>query len=390
MNKSNNQNSNQKKPPTKTTRSEFSGNKSAPILCNDFDIKRFKFTELDTKNVRSKAQWISYPRYDYPGRGETNFMFQTPEFNITQYGLPRKDPEGFYKEDNQRNFIKVPLDPTQEGCKTLEKMLLKIDEYVEKNKKTILGKSYHLFTYQPIVREPSDPNDLEQIGDDDDATDKPTETKTEPSKEKYKYCKMKLNISFETQEILTTVYVKGTDGNVNLVQVKSATDLDQYHNFLSKVRYIVTANKLWASKNKNESGIRKFGVALKILQMELVPSEKGSSSIREMFTKYAFQNNDEPVQETQGGEESNNNKELDNNDNEEMVVEEANNNSEDEIVGENQSDEAVQEEQSDPEDENNEDSSDSGESEEEQVVPIKKEPVKKTTAPVKNNKRQVK
>ena len=283
-----------------------------PILCNQFDPKHFSFTELDKKNERSKSQFIAYPRYNYPGSGENSFIFQTPRIKITNYGLPSNKSE-YYKDDTKRNFVKVPFDTSQEGCKTLFDMLTKIDKISLKKKKDIFGKHEKLFEYQPIVRKPIETDDLI---DDDEDEDKPKKKSVE---DKPKYCKMKLNVSYPDQEITTIVFTKNTDKKCppheRRVQrsVKTATDLQEYLTFGSHVRFIVMVNKLWATKTKKDgSSKRQYGVALKIMQMEIEPRSK-MGSMNDVFNKWAFVDdgeNEEDINE-QNEEGSEDNEEKD-------------------------------------------------------------------------------
>lgn len=265
-----------------------------PIRCDRFDIGKFTFSEFDDKRSDSKAQMIAYPRYEYSQNDNSSPIFQTGEITITQYGLPRISE--YYKTDDQRNFIKVPLDPNQDSCRQLEKCLRQIDEYTEKNKTAImagkLAKYSKLYEYQPIVR---DPAPIEEISDDEEEENaEPKEEKEQ--RERYRYCKMKLNVNFQDQSITTGVFVKKNDGSAEPVNVKTATDLEEYFGWNSKVRFIVMANKLWASRNKDSAGKRKFGVSLKIIQMEVTPSER-NTSVGEAFKKYAFINFDDDEQE---------------------------------------------------------------------------------------------
>ena len=90
----------------------------------------FKVDELQLNNERSKSQMIAYLRY-----GNGSVVFQTPEFEISQYGIP---PLGDYaKTDDQRQTLKLPLDPEQEACKLLESMFSQIDKHMTKEQKEI-------------------------------------------------------------------------------------------------------------------------------------------------------------------------------------------------------------------------------------------------------------
>lgn len=300
----------------KTTQSKNTQafNKPKPILCEKVDASKLSFTELDKVNDKASAQMLAYSRYKNPTGGEGSLLFQTPEIHLVQYGLPKIGD--FYKEDAQRNFVKVCFDPEQPGCVAMEKMMNAIDAHVVANKTTILGKQFSgpkaNYVYQPIVREPQDTQDLdlvEEDGDEDEAKAakdaKADKNKKADQRPRLKYCKMKLDVSYPDGKILTQVYVRSKDATLppeertKQVSVSNATDLQNYLTFGSKIRCIVMLNKLWASKAKNESGIRKYGVTFKIMQMEIEPSDRMGSA-RDTFKQYAFvdSNDDEESVET--------------------------------------------------------------------------------------------
>ena len=109
-----------------------------PVVYSKFDPKKLSFTELQKNSERSKSQMISFPRYQFTPTQDSNFVFQTATVNITQYGLPRLGE--YYKTDDQRAFLKVPLDPNQADCVAMEKMLNSLDKTVLKNKDKVLEK----------------------------------------------------------------------------------------------------------------------------------------------------------------------------------------------------------------------------------------------------------
>lgn len=328
-----------------------------PVLCDTFDVKNYGYTEMDmdpkNEDNKKRSQFMCYPRYETKKHGENNFVFQTGWIKITQYGLPGIH-EKYYPTDESRNFVKVPMDPEQPNCVSLRNMLSKVDEFTEQNKKKILGKYAKLYTYQPIVRKPTDPNDdFDQIEDsesDEGKEDKPTNEQ----KVKFEYCKMKLDVNWQTKDIQTVVYVRegGKTSEHKHVPVSTASDLDQYLTWGSEVRMIVMMNKLWAAKAKDKSGTRSFGVGMKVMQMEVVPRAT-SGSVREAFSRYAFIDNGDSSEE-EADEES-------------QDDQEAENESDDEL------DEGVDEEDEDASDDEGEDETDDEEeSSEEEVVQTKK------------------
>ena len=268
---------------------------ASSVHCGKFEQTRLSYTELEIDNERNKAQMIAYPRYNHPNGGENAFIYQTDWITLSQYGLPKKGekPGDFYMEDKDRTFLKVPLDPSQESCVELQKMLSGIDKYNTKNtdkifknfaasKNTTGAKAAKLFTYQPAVRTPQVDDEFAEVSD---ASGK---TKTE----RFKYCKMPFTTSYPEKDITSAVYLRdkeGPDATVTKCKASSASDLENSGLVWgSKVRMIVMVNKLWAAKAKNPTtGTRGYGVTMKIVQLEVIPREK-SGSIREQFSRYAF------------------------------------------------------------------------------------------------------
>lgn len=262
-----------------------------PMLLSSWNIKNFSFTELEVNNERSKTHMIAYPRLN-----ESTFVFQTPEFTITQYGIPQKGD--FVQTDAQRTTLKFPFDPHQPGCVELEKMFTDIDNYVKANHQkifTVDKVKNSKFAYTPIIREPIIDDTIE------DPKNKKGNTKNQQPKEKFKFWKAKLDLSFEDGEIQTVIFKKNpNDPTVKpdkITSVKTVTDLEQFLPWGSKVRMIVMMNKLWAEKTAKTKGAdRNFGLSFKILSIETTPREK-NSTIRESIENYAFLDTDQ-VHET--------------------------------------------------------------------------------------------
>ena len=352
-----------------------------PIVCHKFDPKKLSFTELEKNSERSKSQMISFPRYQYSPTMETNFVFQTTTIQVTQYGLPRLGE--FYKSDDQRSFIKVPLDPEQESCNIQKAMLVSLDNTIEKRKTAVLGKYEKLYKYQPIVREPQQ-DDMALIVEED-TTDKKT---SEEQKERFKYFKVKLDTEYPSGQIKTLVFVKtkGEDGKDvrTPVKVNTVTELGDHLNFGCKVRMVLMANKLWAAKNKDDSGNRKYGVTLKALQLEIEPRESsGSIRIRNEFSQFAFVDDDEEQNEVEEKvvtkeDVASDNEEQPDDEAEAEAESEADAESEVEADAESDVDAGNESEEEDEEDEEDEEEEDDDEESEPEPEP---EPVKKSSKP---------
>lgn len=133
------------------------------------------------------------------------------------------------------------------------------------------NKSWNSYTYESLVRKPLDLEDYEY--DDEQAKN-----------EKFDYCKIKLDVDYNTKKIITSFFIKDTNKKtVKKVNIGTVSDLDKYLTFGSSIRMFVTTDLFWASKGN----AKRYGVTMKVLQIEIV-SNKKSASLREQFSKYAF------------------------------------------------------------------------------------------------------
>ena len=182
-------------------------------------------------------------------------------------------------------------------------MLSSIDEYVQNNNLTLLGsmagpqgKFLKLFKYQPIVR---DPPEIDETAEEMEAN---ADKKKYPDRERFKYAKFKLNVTYPDNKICTTFFIKSADPNSTEApreeRFETASQLEDYVRWGSKIRCIVMANKFWAAKSKNATGTRPYGVSFKILQMQIIPREV-MGSVSKVFSTYAFDNDDGEVEVAQ-------------------------------------------------------------------------------------------
>jgi hypothetical protein len=198
--------------------------------------------------------------------------------------------------------MKLPFDHNDKDGKLFLSVMTELDKHIKKNQKNILGKFSKMYTYQPIVREPSDPNELDAVSDDEEDTKK----KSEPKKEMYKSFKAKFDINYNTKKLDTTVFVlESEDQEVGDDQdpddIRSVKELEEQVTWMSKVRLILLMNKLWAARNKGNDGTRRYGVGFKVLQMEVVPSSR-MSSIKDNFTRHAFVRDSGDAEESEAEE----------------------------------------------------------------------------------------
>jgi len=255
--------------------------KIKPFLISKFNAHHMTLTKLETNNKRNKNHLISWPRY-----ANDSFVFQTPEFKLTQYGLMPLGP--YASTDAERVMMKLPLDPTQSGCVELETFFRSVDnKLINDNKKIfcmpqLINKK---FTYKPIIRHPQESQ----------ATGPSLATE---AKEKFKFWKAKLNIDWATGDIKTMVFIKDPDAAglepLEKIIINTVSDLDPYVRWGCSLRMIVMANKLWADRDVNNNNTREYALSFKILSMEITPRVISVyEAMYTMLVNYAFQ--DEPI-----------------------------------------------------------------------------------------------
>lgn len=272
----------------------------------DFNVTKLSFSEIDFAKKNEKpekgkiaygqTQYISFPRYD-----EQLPTFRAGWIQMSCRGIPSLGE--YYKDDAARDFVQIPLleerhlpQPykgkpftpkellarqfTLQSCKELRKMMSNIDNYIMKNKSKILGKFAEKFEYQPIIRVPQASDDLNEDKDED----------SEPV-ERPDYLKFKLMTNFESKELETALYTCeeiGEDGKaigtVKQNDVRTITDLCEYHNWFCVARNIFRMVKLWAARSPNkDTGKRTFGVTFKIAQILVKPGEiKSGGGVSDM------------------------------------------------------------------------------------------------------------
>ena len=255
------------------------------IKYTKFKPSTVSFTELDD-NARVKSQKIAYPRVK-TSTGESNFLIQSPWILIDTYGIPNEGP--YYQTDKSRSFIKVPLNVNDPDVKVFRDKLVALDQHIESQKVTIFGsaKTAKKYEMQPIVRTPQVMQDSD---DDSDDEDEGSNSKNVDQENRPEYIKVKLDLDYESGNVKTALFrrnEKGTlnyekDGKRTKMDIKTLDDLQSHVRYLTKVRLIIMANKLWASKTQTNKGdSKRFGMGLKAMQIEFEPRVNTSVNMQE-------------------------------------------------------------------------------------------------------------
>lgn len=165
------------------------------LLPNEFNESKLKFSKIDQEAIHHQIYF--YPTYD-----NNPFIFQTEEIKITQYGIPSLGD--FYKDDQQRSFIKVPIDKNQINCIELKNFLEKLDTFIINNKTNIIGIYDSSSELTPSVKQPYDPSLDEEDNEDNKII----------YQNKMEYCKLKFNLDYQDKFVKTSVFLNQNNQKV--------------------------------------------------------------------------------------------------------------------------------------------------------------------------------
>jgi hypothetical protein len=211
--------------------------KTQIVKCASFDVEKFTVTELSHDNERSAGQSIAFPRYN-----EATALFVTNPIELTYYGIHNLGD--YVKSDKDREYVKIPYDENQPACVELFTMLEALDKKYNNYIKDFSNSTK--FEYIPLVRESN--------------SDKP------------KYCKLKLETDFIDHTLKTRVYLR-KNGKPILQNTQTITELADILEWRSTANFAFSTAKLWVA-NKEVDGVKKYGLTLKALQIEIIERAK--------------------------------------------------------------------------------------------------------------------
>lgn len=269
------------------------GVKVTPATVDTFNIKKFKIQNIDMNSTMCKTQFIGFS--DYDGKP---FTFQTPEFKITQYGVPTINTWLKTEDEVLAAGISLPSD-NQPGCMLLKQKIFKpLDDYLG-NKNVVLGReiiemcetpeSKTFYTYKPILIPPTVENKQQKLEREKAWLAKNKDlTKMVPKCDKWK---VKLNIPFGSKKIDTIVFVRDPDNLKAPPRKVAPANMEELYNVVpwgSTVQMIVQIKKLWADKAPMKgSKDLSYGITFKVMQILSTPLKR-TPAIRNDFTEYAF------------------------------------------------------------------------------------------------------
>jgi hypothetical protein len=260
---------------------------SNTINYTDFVASDLKFTKLE-ENDRSNGQLVGYPRYN-KNNVEIPLEIQLPWIKLFTYGVPQLNQ--FYKTDNDRSQLRLPLDLRIPEVAAFAEKLKQIDSIMSSPEmmETLLGnKKAKKYKYQPLYREGT----VQEEDSDDDDKDN---TKKKSNAIRPPYFKLKLKLSYPDKKVESKVFESDeskTNGKRTRTKVETNT-IDEFASFIryqALVRPVMKPFKLWAhpvSKKDPE-----FGIACRLERIE-VDKASISGSYKSVYNSENFIDSDD-------------------------------------------------------------------------------------------------
>ena len=243
------------------------------VSCENFDITK------PEDNDRVPSQKLSYIRYKNKGRSGQLYM-KTPRIHMTSGGIPQEGP--FYPDDLKRaKGFKIPFTKETPDEIDFYNKMKELDSYFSSDqfKKDILGwsdKTAQGYDYVPIVRTPQEIDDEDEEEDEEKMKlRKLLKEKREKMGPKPDYMKPFFELEYQTNKVLVKIFHKQGDDKILVEDANTIDEATKYITWNGYDRFVITPNKLYASKQKdNKTGKKTYGVTWKIICIEAEPAEK--------------------------------------------------------------------------------------------------------------------
>jgi hypothetical protein len=187
--------------------------------------------------------------------------FQTPELVLRTYGIPKFN-EQYHKKDEDRAFVKIPLDDTHPGGKAMLEKFRELDSFFRGKQEQLFGKKANEYEYKELVKEP-------QQDDESDVEEKKEETKSKyPPLPKLPFLKAKIDFDYTSKAMKTKLSLVDDQGSVSEPVVQHIDDIAQHLRLNSEYRLVLAFSKHWAQK-KAISGKKLWGITLKVRRVRV-------------------------------------------------------------------------------------------------------------------------
>ena len=217
-----------------------------------------------------RVSWLSY-------KDQNRLLVQSPDMITETYGIPREGP--FHPSDKERAFYKLPFcherhlhsdEIDYDQIEAFHDKLKEIDALCNSDEfrvKIFGEKNAAKYEYQPIVRSRRVEN---EEGDDEEEAVADRITVAGKTDQPYfpPYAKVKLDLAHNTGQPTFRLFDK-TDGNRVEVKLDTFSDALKHMRFMTKHRFVIHLNRLYAMKNQPSSNEkRKYGIVLKLAAVE--------------------------------------------------------------------------------------------------------------------------
>lgn len=224
---------------------------SNTVNYTDFNPANLKFTKLE-ENDRSNGQLVGYPRYNKNGV-DIPLEIQLPWIKLFTYGVPQLNQ--FYKSDNERAHLRLPLDLNIPEIAEFAAKIRQIDSIMGSPEmmESLLGKKSKKYKYQPLYRESIV---HEEDSDDDNETKKKKLNELRPP-----YFKLKLKLSYPDKKVESKIFESDETSGRRVRTKMDVNTIDEFAHFIrykSLIRPVMKPFKIWAhplSKKDPEFGI---------------------------------------------------------------------------------------------------------------------------------------
>jgi hypothetical protein len=224
------------------------------------NVNALNFTNLEDSE---KGQKRAFPRYEHPKYGsERPLYIQLPWILMESYGIPTLGQ--YYESDENRLFIKLPLNLSIPDIKNFVDFLKSIDSKLESKefKEKIFGPKANKYKYQPIVKVPLD-------GDDE-------------KKVRLPYMKLNLDTTYPDKKIKSLLFVaSSTDKNRTRTQIDNLDTVSKFEKYLcyqSTIHPIIKPSKLWAHPPTKPGA--EYGLTFKLTKVEVVMPQRSITNIK--------------------------------------------------------------------------------------------------------------
>ncbi|AEQ60698.1 hypothetical protein [Acanthamoeba polyphaga mimivirus] len=265
---------------------------------NTIDCDRIDIADWN----KDGKQWNAWLNYQDPNlNSNTKILLQTKTIELKHHGIPRigEGEDAFIKSDADREYIKIPLTPGEPGCEELEQQFQALDEYFSSDemRTKLFGKRANGYKYVTCVKTPKIKDESDSDSDDEDNKKKKKNTKNKGKQEgpPVKYIKAKFHmIQDNGKKINRTKLIKSSGGKKEEVNADTVTEIANEVRFLSKTKYIMHVNRIWAAKSVLPGADKKmYSLGVKVMAIEYTPGASTGLNSKNL----AFMSDDEDEEE---------------------------------------------------------------------------------------------